>query len=96
MATIDAVFLESVDETVSSALIEDPLSSVLIEDRRSDVARAETLEELVDLSRAELTMEEEADLRTVLAADTEEEEDWAVELVCAIEEEAVVANRLEE
>ena len=90
------MFLESVDETVSSVLVEDLLSSVFIEDLRSDMAKADTLEELVDLSRAELTMEEEADLRTVLAADTGEEQDWPVELVCAAEEEAVVAKRFEE
>ena len=96
LATIDAVFLESVDETVSSVLVEDLLSSVFIEDLRSDMAKADTLEELVDLSRAELTMEEEADLRTVLAADTGEEQDWPVELVCAAEEEAVAAKRFEE
>ena len=51
-----------------------PTSSVLVEERRSVEANAETLVELVDRLRVELTIEDEADLRTDVLSDVEEEE----------------------
>ena len=50
-----------------------PTSSVFVEERLSVEASAETLVELVDRLRVELTIEDEADLRTEVLSDVEEE-----------------------
>ena len=67
LATIEAVFLDRVVFTP-------PTSSVFVEERRSVEASADTLVELVDLLSVELTIEDEADLRTEVLSDVEEEE----------------------
>ena len=67
LATIEAVFLDRVVFTP-------PTSSVFVEERRSVEASAETLVELVDRLRVELTIEDEADLRTEVLSDVEDEE----------------------
>ena len=51
-----------------------PTSSVFVEERRPVEASAATLVELVDRLRVELTIEDEADLRTEVLSDVEEEE----------------------
>ena len=49
-------------------------SSVFVDERRSSLASVDTLVELVERWRAELTIEEEADFRTDVLSDAEEEE----------------------
>ena len=51
-----------------------PTSSVFVEGRLSVEASADTLVELVDRLSVELTIEDEADLRTEVLSDVEEEE----------------------
>ena len=51
-----------------------PTSSVFVEERRSVEASADNLVELVDRLSVELTIEDEADLRTEVLSDVEEEE----------------------
>ena len=72
LATMDAVFLERVVFTP-------PTSSVFVDGRRSAVANVDTLVELVERWRAEFTIEEEADFRTDVLSDVEEEKDTEVE-----------------
>ena len=50
-----------------------PTSSVFVDERRSAVAKVDTLVELVERWRAEFTIEEEADFRTDVLSDVEEE-----------------------
>ena len=72
LATIEAVFLERVVFTP-------PTSSVFVDERRSAVASEETLVELVERWSAEFTIEEEADFRTDVLSDVEEEKETEVE-----------------
>ena len=51
-----------------------PTSSVFVEERHSVEASADNLVELVDRLSVELTIEDEADLRTEVLSDVEEEE----------------------
>ena len=67
LATIEAVFLDKV-------VVTPPTSSVFVDERRSAVAIEDTLVELVDRLSVELTIEDEADLRTEVLSDVEEEE----------------------
>jgi hypothetical protein len=67
LATIEAVFLERVVFTPPTT------SSVFVDERRSAVASVDTLVELVERCRAEFTIEEDADFRTDVFSDVEEE-----------------------